>query len=159
MKKFISLLLALIILAVPVCAMVATADDTPLTHVCIVQLPAETKQYTVEPVEPYSYAEGNIVYVRQGDSFTFKVIPKEGYSVQMLQVSYYDTENEKATTVPLERMKAYDTYTIDAVTVDTTVSCDYVMSSDRAWLFRSLVEFVRQIIDFFARIFGTDTDA
>lgn len=156
MKKAISVLLALLVLALPMGIVSVCADDEegPLTTVYYVRLPEETKQFTVEPLEGYGTYDGTGVYVPAGGSFKFRVIPKEGYSVQMLQVSYYDTENERNTTVPLEPMKAPDTFTIDSVNADTTVAVNYVMKKQQATLFRGLYEFLRDILNFLARIFG-----
>jgi|LSQX01.2.fsa_nt_gb hypothetical protein len=149
MKKIISVLLAVIILAMPF-TLTASAEgiDDPLTPVHYVQLPEKTEQFEVVPLDGYSQ------YVVHGEEFVFRVIPAPGYSVQMLQVSYYDTEHGKHTSVSIEPMKAPDTFTIETVTTNITVSCNLVMENSRASLFRALVEFIRQILELFSRIFG-----
>ena len=158
MKKVISILLALIALVLPLCLTAVADDEEPLTTVYYVQLPEACKQYSVVPLEGYSTYDGTGVYVQAGNSFKFQVIPNEGYSVQMLQVSYYDTEKEKSTTEQMIPMKAPDTFTIEAVNADTTVAVDYVMQEQKAIFFRRLIEFVRNLFSVIMKFFGSTAE-
>ena len=91
MKRVLSVFLAalLCLLPVSVCAYAVT-DATP-DDVCYVTLP-KSYAYTVEPCKGYD------LYVKKGDSFCFKVIPADGYGLDMALVYYYPTDVTNTTT-------------------------------------------------------------
>ncbi len=52
MKKMISVLLALVLLALPMAAVAAAADDDTPDRVCCITPPGESYMFTLEPMRP-----------------------------------------------------------------------------------------------------------
>ncbi len=158
MKRVLSVFLAalLCLLPVSVCAYAVT-DATP-DDVCYVTLP-KSYAYTVEPCKGYD------LYVKKGDSFCFKVIPADGYGLDMALVYYYPTDVTNTTTGSdgyFRQEPFFSTedavYTIDSVTTDITIAVENTMQSSQSNFFRTLMEFIHMIFAFIGRIFGFDVD-
>ena len=158
MKKVISVLLALVILAVPMAVCAAAADDDTPDKVCCITPPGESYMFTLEPVEGYEY------YVKEGDDFQFTVKPKEGYSLEFAVVYYYATNvvegvaDDDILQTPLEP-DGDGVYTIDRVTTDLTIVVSQVTEARQANLFANIRQILHLIFAVIARLFGFDIDA
>lgn len=153
MKKWISVLLTVVLFAMPLCFGVSAADDDMPAQVCRITV-GESNAYTVEPCEGYDF------YVIKGESFKFTVKPKDGYSLDMALVYYEPTdvtetkEGEGYFNQEVERDPDQITYTIDAVNTDITIYVEQVLPKKNATFFRNLMEFIRMIFNFIGQLFG-----
>lgn len=157
MKKTLSVFLAVVLFALPLCMnSFASANDTP-AEVCRVTV-AESSMYTVEPCEGYDF------YVVKGSPFKFTLKPAEGYSLDMVSVYYEptsildNTQNEGYFKQVVERNPNEITYTIDAVNTDITIHVAQVLPKGQGYFFRSLMEFIYGVLIFIASLFGIPTD-
>ncbi|MBQ6019137.1 MAG: hypothetical protein IJL26_03060 [Clostridia bacterium] len=159
MKKVISVLLALVMIAVPMSVFAAAegGDDTP-DKVCRITPPAESYMFTLEPVEGYEY------YVREGDDFQFTVKPKDGYSLEFAVVYYFATDilegvaGDEILQTPVEPDED-GVYTIDRVTTDITIVVSQVTEARQANLFSNIRYLLHLIFAVLGKLFGFDVDA
>ncbi|MBR5427431.1 MAG: hypothetical protein IK118_03715 [Clostridia bacterium] len=158
MKKVISILLALVLLAVPLAVCAAAEDDDTPDKVCCITPPGESYMFTLEPVEGYEY------YVKEGDDFQFTVKAKEGYSLEFAVVYYYATNvlegvaDDDILQTPLEP-DADGVYTIDRVTTDLTIVVSQVTEARQASLFANIRYIIHLILAVLGRLFGFNVDA
>ncbi|MBQ6165138.1 MAG: hypothetical protein IJK23_11745 [Clostridia bacterium] len=158
MKKVISILLALVLLAVPLAVYAAAEDDDTPDKVCCITPPGESYMFTLEPVEGYEY------YVKEGDDFQFTVKAKEGYSLEFAVVYYYATNvlegvaDDDILQTPLEP-DADGVYTIDRVTTDLTIVVSQVTEARQASLFANIRYIIHLILAVLGRLFGFNVDA
>lgn len=148
MKRILSVLLTICLLAAPI-AMIGVSASEPLTNVYYVELPT-SETFTCEPLEGYSQ------YVPEGAEFKFKITPKEGYSLSLVMVTLQTMSGEKLYNI--EPLEVKDTYAIDSVTENVKVDVSFVLQKQQANLFRSLFEFLRRIIEWIGRLFNINPD-
>ena len=158
MKRALSVFLAALLCLLPASVSVYAATDAVPEDVYYVTLP-RSYAYTVEPCEGYDQ------YVKAGDSFCFKVIPADGYGLDMALVYYYPTDvtnTNNGSDGYFKQQPFFSTeeaiYTIDSVTTDITISVEMAMQSSQSNFFRTLMEFIHMIFAVIGRIFGFDVD-
>lgn len=151
--KTITVLLAVLLIAVPFAFCASAADHTVLHYITL----PENGAYEIEVMT--TDVEGNPTqYVADGDSFTFKIVPKEGQSLEIAQVSYYETGtgNRDRLVINIEHDVTNEIYTIKDIRNDLTITVNLVMDSSSAGMFRTLFEFIRNVIYFFGKLFNLD---
>ncbi|MBQ9878875.1 MAG: hypothetical protein IJM45_00420 [Clostridia bacterium] len=152
-KKTITVLLAVCLIAVPFAFSASAADHTVLHYITR----PEGGAYSIEVLT--TDVEGNPTqYVADGESFSFKITPAEGQSLDIAQVSYHETGTgaRDKLVYNIEHDVTNDVYTIENVNFDLTITVNLVMDSSSADMFRSLFEFLRSIIYFIGKLFNID---
>ncbi|MBR1811262.1 MAG: hypothetical protein IJ766_06405 [Clostridia bacterium] len=147
MKKAISLILALVLFAMPV-AVASAADNDQPADVYKVTVIQETKEYVLEPLDGYEY------YVADGNEFKFTISAKNRYSDEFIVVYYYPTnlyrDNDTYQTPVIADTDGV--YTISDIHADITIDIYGTVKEKSEGPFSFVRNLIQMIISFFKNI-------
>ena len=150
MKKMISVLLALVLFALPLSAVIACADDVvpEPDKVFYVTIPErEENKYSIHPYQDYSQ------YVAEGQDFKFIIVTHNNFRIDYGAVYYFNTNFEDNKETGAEYWTAVypdnnGVYTIPDIHADVTIGVNGATKAGLTGIVTTLVGFLRTLFSF-----------